>query len=81
MLIDTSDLGVFNYSQDLADAYTCSWVIDDSGNLYQEANAGSSDTDVFGCNAIVNGTMVTDFLMQVDILNDDNDAVGFSAEI
>ena len=81
-MVDTG--GVFNEVADfefiedpveLTDA--CVWGYGKNGHLYQSTNAYGSDTLLFGCHAIVMNKTFTDMVMQVDIDNDDDDAVGF----
>ena len=57
----------------------CEWEFGKTGHLRQSSNAGfsSSTQIVFGCHAIVRNVTMTDFIMQTDIYNDDDDAVGF----
>ena len=84
MLIDTA--GVLNqdvdfeFIQDPGDLTdNCTWGFGPTGHLYQSTNAYSSSNGLLlGCHALVLNLTVTDFLMQVDIGNDDDDAVGFS---
>ena len=77
-VIDTSVVTSFEFVDDpwLNDA--CAWEVTQDGRLSQtsNANAGTSST-LLGCNALVRGTIYTDFIAQVSIENHDNDAVGF----
>ena len=56
----------------------CSWTLGNTGNLRQTTNAYYSNTIQLGCNVMVTNLTVVDFIAQVDIDNDDNDAVGLN---
>ena len=59
----------------------CRWEIQDLGRgpfLYQSSNAYSTaNIETVGCNAIYRAKDYTDFIMQIEVDNYDNDGVGF----
>ena len=78
--VDTTDLSVFEYVEDpLVTDGPCVWELGPSGNLRQTSNADAVNSNlVQGCSANVIGSFYTDFIMQVDFDNDDNDVAGIN---
>mmetsp|Transcript_3103 Transcript_3103/g.9651 ORF Transcript_3103/g.9651 Transcript_3103/m.9651 type:complete len:197 (-) Transcript_3103:16-606(-) len=57
----------------------CAWTADEQG-LRQTTNAWGNDPGdnaLMGCMALIPDVSYTDFIMEVDMINDDNDGVGF----
>ena len=76
--IDTTTLDTFEFIEDPYELTTpCVWEIGSNGFLRQSANTNRNQGTLLACNAISNYTY-TDVLLQVDLNNDDNDAVGFN---
>jgi len=80
-VVDMTSLSPWEFYQDDNMRSDCDWKIEDLGAgplLYQASNAYSIwDIPYLGCNALYKQGEYTDFLMQMDIDNRDNDGVGF----
>ena len=77
--IDTTSLSGFDFIEDnVTLTAECDWNIGPDGVLRQSSNANRNQGILLGCNAIVKDLELTDFLLQVDILNDDDDGVGLN---
>ena len=74
-VIDTGSFTPFEIVEDPSVA-DCVWSVGGGPKLYQDSNSFSGNTVMLGCNAIVKDLTFTDFILQVDIDNDDNDGVG-----
>ena len=75
-LVNTKRLDIFDFYEDPNLSEACKWELGPDRNLRHASNAFNSNTVVLGCSAIVKNTTYTDFIAQVDIDNDDDDAVG-----
>ena len=80
--VATDDLEPWEFIEDPFLNQGCSWTLEDFGrgpNLYQGSNAQAIGNDyrLLGCNAILKSEDYTDFIMQMDMDNFDNDGVGF----
>ena len=77
-VVDLSTTNEFDYFDDFGVSTQCDWSARDLGKgplLYQSTNAHRSLEGV-GCNALYKGGEFTDFVMQIDVDNYDNDGVG-----
>ena len=79
--VDLTTLNNFDFidSAEITTSGPCNWDAVDLGKgpfLYQSMNAHGS-LEGIGCNALVKGKEYTDFMMQIDVDNYDNDGVGF----
>ena len=78
-VIDTTDLTQFEFIEDPYDLTTpCVWEIGADGYMRQSANTNRNQGVLLACNAIAWNKTYTDVLLQVDIGNDDDDAVGIN---
>ena len=83
-VVDTTDLGAWDFVEDPFLDSACDWSIVDVGrgaHLGQLSNANRAGVDytLLGCNALYKGKDgdYTDFLLQYDVDNYDNDGIGF----
>jgi len=79
-VIDVTTLDAFEFWQDNGvTTGQCDWQARDLGRgtfMYQSSNAHGSKEGI-GCNAMYRGGPYTDFVMQFDADNYDNDGIGF----
>jgi len=76
---DLTTTNEFDFIDDAFISTQCDWSARDLGKgpfLYQSTNAHASLEGV-GCNALYKGGEYTDFIIQMDVDNYDNDGVGF----
>ena len=77
-VVDMTTLTPWDFVQDDNLNDDCEWIIEDRGNgpfLTQTSNANAG-LELVGCNAIYKSTDFTDFIMQMDVDNWDNDGMG-----
>ena len=75
---DVTTLDAFDFVNDPEVASTCDWSIGSAGYLQQVSNANLNEGVLLGCNAIVSAAEYTDFVYEVDLVNNDNDGVGIN---
>ena len=74
--VDTTDLANFEFVDDEFINSPCDWTLGPNG--YLASNGASRNEGVLlGCNAMLTGDFL-DFIMEIELDNNDNDAVGFN---
>lgn len=77
----TTTLDAWEFIEDPYERTTlCEWELGIDGHLRQSANSTRTQGILPACNAIAVNQTYTDVMLQVDVNNDDNDAVGINFE-